>query len=312
MLLTGGGGREDRVTSNRATPERKSRSAGALVRTPPLLWGLLALLSLLLLSCGAGGTGPEERGGPQSSLDTLFFDGFESGKLDRWDDGVDPALHRIRTDPAFARSGDRYLEVTYPEGEDGGWLTRFFMPGYDSVYVSYSVRFEEGWAGNTKLLALYGSRTDDRWSALGRAGECPDGTDFFAAMLITRDAGDPGPLHFYTYYPEMHRQSDGETCYGNLGESIAEYGDPARLEPGSWHRVGFWVRVNDVGQRNAVQRFFVDGEPRATWKGLSVRRSRILRINAAQITASARAPKTQRLFVDDFLVATGVPRSGIR
>ena len=77
--------------------------------------------------------------------------------------------------------------------------------------MSYYVRFAANWRGGTKLIAFYGSRTDDQWSALGKAGICPNGTDFFAAMLVTERTGDPGPTRFYTYHPAMAREPDGVT-----------------------------------------------------------------------------------------------------
>src|SRR5437899_6899943 len=78
---------------------------------------------------------------------TVFAEDFESGTLSAWPDGVNPTLQRIITDPTLAHSGSRVLEVTYPAGSDGGWLTHWFMPGYDSIYVSLWVRFRAGWQG---------------------------------------------------------------------------------------------------------------------------------------------------------------------
>src|SRR5258706_3347512 len=81
----------------------------------------------------------------EATGDQVFSEDFESGSLKAWQDGVDPARHRIGADPALAQSGDRYLAVTYPAGRDGGWLTRFLPPGYDTLYVSYDVRFPPKW-----------------------------------------------------------------------------------------------------------------------------------------------------------------------
>src|SRR5947199_8576161 len=154
-----------------------------------------------LAACGQRSSGPTGPGESSSTADSIFSEDFESGTLAAWQDGVDTARHRIITDLAMAQSGSRYLAVTYPAGRDGGWLTRFFLPGYDSLYVSYYVRFPQNWQGPTKLVALYGSRIDDQWSAFGKAGLCPAGDDFFGAMLVTEPGGNPGPVRFYTYYP---------------------------------------------------------------------------------------------------------------
>src|SRR3989441_8683540 len=128
--------------------------------------------------CGARGDAAA------SGQGLLFVEDFESGMLAGWPDGVDPSRQRGMTGREFAQSGSHYLEVTYPAGGDGGWLTRFFMPGFDSLDVSYYIRLPPPpkWQGGTKLLAPYGARVDDQGSAAGKGGICPNGTDLFIAM----------------------------------------------------------------------------------------------------------------------------------
>jgi hypothetical protein len=241
-------------------------------------------------------------------VDTVFAEDFESGTLAAWPDGLDPKRQRVVTDPSFAESGTHYLEVTYPGGGDGGWLTRFFMPGYDSLYVSYYIRFPANWQGGTKLIAFYGSRTDNQWSAAGKAGRCPDGTDFFTAMLITEEGGGPGPTRFYTYYPAMAREPDGVTCWGRYGDGTETYLPPLTLTPGLWHHVEFWVKLNTPGQSNASQTFWLDGVQRGNWSGIRFRSSNVLRLNAVQLTFNrgiSGGPTTQSLYVDNLVVMTG-------
>jgi polysaccharide lyase-like protein len=242
--------------------------------------------------------------------DTVFVEDFESGTLAAWADGVDPGRQRVVTDPTVAQSGSRYLDVTYPAGGDGGWLTRFFMPGYDSLYVSYYVRFPADWQGGTKLLGLYGSRTDDQWSAFGKAGICPDGTDFFIAMVVAEPAGNPGATRFFTYYRAMAREPDGVTCWGRYGDGSETYVPPLVLTPGLWHHLEFWVKLNAPGQSNATQTLWIDGVQRGTWSGLSLRDSDVLRLNAVQLTFNrgiGGGPVAQRLYVDHLVVTTARP-----
>ena len=259
---------------------------------------------LVLLACERPGRETTSPPAPPPA-DTVFVEGFESGSLSAWQDGVDGSRHRVLRDPALAHSGNHVLEVTYPAGQDGGWLTRWFMPGYDSLFVSVWVRFAPNWQGGTKLLALYGSRTDNQWSAMGQAGRCPSGTDFFAAMIVAQETASPGPTRFYTYYPDMATEPDGVTCWGRFGDGTETYTPPLALTAGPWHQVAFWVKLNTPEATDAVQTFWLDGVERGRWQGFRFRTSTILRLNAVQLTFSTGgAPQTQTLYIDDVVVAT--------
>lgn len=274
---------------------------------------LLASAGIGLLLAGTlhCGSGAELRASAGSGADTLFVDDFESGTLAAWTDGFDPARHHIVTDSSQAQSGRRYLQVTYRAGGDGGWLTHFLPRGYDSLYVSYYVRLPASWQGGTKLVALYGSRTDDPWSAFGKAGICPTGDDFFATMLITESGGDPGPLRFYSYYPAMAREPDGVTCWGRFGDGAEQYVEPLTVSRGPWHHVEFWVKLNTPGHEDATQSMWLDDVARGTWAGLMFRSSSTLRLNAVQLTFNrgiAGGPTTQTLDVDHVVITTSRAR----
>jgi hypothetical protein len=242
--------------------------------------------------------------------DTVFVEDFESGTLAAWADGVDANVQRVVTDSTVAQSGSRYLDVKYVAGGDGGWLTRFFMPGYDSLYMSYYIRFPADWRGGTKLLGLYGSRTDNQWSGFGKAGVCPTGTDFFIAMVVTEATGDPGDTRFYTYYPAMAREGDGVTCWGRYGDGTETYVPPLALSSGVWHHLEFWVKLNTPGQSNASQTLWIDGVQRATWSGFSFRSGTELRLNSVQLSFNrgiSGGPVEQHLYVDHVVATTVRP-----
>ena len=278
-----------------------STSAGAEHGWRAVRASLALVLISLVQSCAAN---------PSADPKAVFAEDFESGTLAAWPDGVDTSRQRVVTDGQFAQSGSRYLEVTYPAGGDGGWLTRFFMPGYDSLYVSYYVRFPADWRGGTKLIGLFGSRTDDQWSAVGKAGICPQGTDFFIAMVVTEPTGNPGPARFFTYYPGMSREPDGVTCWGRFGDGTETYVPPLELSTGVWHHIEFLVRLNAPGESNGSQQLWIDDTLRGSWSGLRFRTSSVLRLNAAQLTFNrgiAGGPMAQKLWVDNLVVATRRP-----
>lgn len=265
------------------------------------------MLIAATFGCGNGGG---VSGSSRSGVDTVFAEDFESGTLAAWQDGVDPVRHRIVADSGAAQSGRQFLRVTYVAGGDGGWLTHFLPPGYDSLYVSYYVRLPSDWEGGTKLVALYGSRTDDQWSAMGKAGICPRGSDFFATMLIAEVTGSPGPTRFYSYYPAMAREPDGVTCWGRFGDGTEQYTQALTLSRGAWHHIEFWVRLNEPGHDDATQQFWIDGTRRGTWAGFSFRNTRDLRLNSVQLTFNrgiTGGPKTETLDVDHLLVLRTIP-----
>ena len=268
----------------------------------------IGLFLSTLVACGGNSAGPSGPS-PVSQLaggETIFAEDFESGTLAAWQDGVNPSKQRVVT-AQDAQSGNHYLAVTYPAGADGGWLTRFFMPGYQTMYVSLYVRFPNGWSGGTKLVGLYGSRTDDQWSGFGKAGLCPNGTDFFDTMVVAEQIGNPGPLRFYTYYPDMAREPDGVVCFGRFGDKVgqATYAGSVVLRPNEWHRVEFLVQLNTPGNSDGEQTFWVDGVQAAVWKNMRLRDSDILRLNAVQLSFSGDgAPRAQELNMDSIEVRT--------
>ncbi len=257
---------------------------------------------------------------PTSHVDTIFHDGFESGNLSAWQDNYRASAKAVLTDPSFAKEGQRYLAITYAPGSDGGSLTHFFMPGYDSAYVRVWVRFPTNWSGGTKLIMFRGSRTDNEWSSFGVGGACPDGTNFFTANVVTR-AQSTLPLRFYTYYVGMARESDGVTCYGRYGDSsdpggapnpAAIYFPPLDVSTGGWHLLEFQLNLNTPGMANGSERMWLDGVEKGEWSGLVFRTSNILMVNAFTIESSMNetqggSPQAQTLYFDDVLVLSHRP-----
>jgi hypothetical protein len=181
------------------------------------------------------------------------------------------------------------------------------MPGFDSLYVRYDVQFESNWVGGTKLLNIRGSRTDNQWSSFGKAGQCPTGSEWFATNLVMLPDENPGPIRFYTYFPNMPKENDGVTCWGrHSGTGVVNYTGNAPITRGTWHRVEFWIKLNTPGQANGVQRMWVDGQLRGEWSGLTLRTTNLLKLNSITLEASLMGgtrTTTRRLLVDNVVVA---------
>lgn len=237
----------------------------------------------------------------------IFCDDFESGNLDLWKDGYDPARHTIITSPtANVYDGSRALQVLYPQGNDGGWLTRWFMPGYDDVYVRLYAKWESNWQnssnGGDKTVGLYGNRIDNQWSGFGKAGVKPAGTDFFVGMLTSINwhmRPDPGEIVFYSYFPEMQQAPDG-TYWGNYF-----FQDDPRIgiQPGRWFCLELELKANTPGLRDGYQKMWIDGQLKGHVKGMRWRDTTDLRINAVQLSFSGGGPKREHKWIDAVVVS---------
>src|ERR1043165_5444351 len=183
------------VSDTRATDGGRSRRARAMdSRVGQARRSLATLLVAATAALAACGPSDSPRTG-----DVGFAADFESGDLSAGTAGADPSRQHVVDDSSGAESGRRYLRVTYPANGDGGWLTHFLSTGYDSLSVSAWVRFPADWKADTKLIALYGSRDDDRWSTFDKAGKSPTCSDCLAAMVVSARGATvgAGPIRFY-------------------------------------------------------------------------------------------------------------------
>ncbi len=233
----------------------------------------------------------------------IFEDGFESGDLSRWDE-FDPTKYSVTSDAVRVRSGSYALQAKMFPSDDWGQLDKWYMPGYDEVYVEFDVMFEEGFENlrgdnnGMHFVAQMGNRIDDRYSASGKAGIRPDGTDFFLTVLDPEYVyGDPTllPFSFYSYFPDM--QCYGGPCWGNLFTQ-----DPPKmdLDPGQWYRVVFHVKANTPGVLDGGQTLWIDGQKKIEMNNMRWRDTYDVRLNQFSVwTYMPGAPKTQYIWIDN-------------
>jgi len=212
----------------------------------------------------------------------IFQDGFESGNLNAWtlEGGEASYRYGVTTNPVGVRTGIYAMQVTFrPNPVDYGEAYRHFMPGYDEVYISFDVKFEDGFEyPSGHFLGFEGNRTDDPWSASGQSGVCSNGTNFFQSIFEPQGLmSDPSvfthPWMFYTYWTDMSSE------YGCFGNFITQ--STPRIAPveGQWQHVVIHVKLNDIGQYNGFQRAYIDGVRKIDHSGLRWRTSTILRLN---------------------------------
>ena len=202
-------------------------------------------------------------------------------------------------------TGLRCAQFTAQVGKGtGGHLVRWFMPGYDEVWARWAVKFADDFdqGDHMHLCWMGGNRADDKYSAFGKAGKKPDGTDFFVTNLEPwREWGKseaPGKLMFYSYWPDMVRSRDGAFWGNNLTSGL-------QVPRGKWTVWTMWMKLNKPGSSDGEQAFWMDGKLGGHWRGMRFRDTENLRLNSFAMDLYVHdSKKVNVLWFDDVSVRT--------
>src|SRR6266704_1412944 len=249
-------------------------------------------------STGSGAPQP----GPADPI--ILQDGFESGDLSQWSFQSDAGSSRysIATDPTRVHSGTRSLQVLFTPTNAYGMITRWFMPGYDEVYVKFFVLFEEGFqnirpdGAGMHFFVLAGNNINDQYSSWGKPAIVPSGTDYFYAGLDPEEVSLPTlqPLSYYTYWPDM------SCCYGNV---LFQQAPKVPLIAGQWQEVVFHVKLNTPGQSDGSQTVWLNGVKKLDMQNMRWRTTTDLRLNEIRFDNYMNAaPQIEHVWVDDVTV----------
>jgi hypothetical protein len=294
-----------------------------------------------MLAAGAQTARAQECANPGAGW--LFCDDFESttdqtGALGLWDDqGSAPPNLVITTNPVNVRSGRRALEMTAHKGLDtGGGPTKWFLPGADTIYARFYVKFDLNYGYLHHFVSLAANRASDKWSAFGMAGCRPSGSNFYISGLEPYpDYGanpQPGAWNFYSYFTSM-MCDPGSSCanYANptaICSQCASRGSPCSNGPeccwGSsflptpkqipalarWYCMEMRLNANTGAVANGGEAMWIDGAKVGEWNNISWRTDDTLKVNALALFhyvtddnyAGAQTQKT--VWFDDIVVST--------
>ena len=239
----------------------------------------------------------------------VFSDDFESGNMSKWNES-DPTVQQVVNDATLAHSGRYFLRLTYGiNGADASWLNKYFAQGFTQLYVRYYVRFSSNFVGGTKLVALRGAPIGQPSGGVGRAGICPNGTDFFSSAVVN-DFGDTYPTKMYSYWQDMWADSNGQ-CWGRYGPtpSTMPYISPMPdLAKGTWHKIEFALRMNSsASTSDGQQTLWVDGVKYGEWKGIRFGDPALLNLGVLTISGSGNTTQIQSVDYDDLILTTDYP-----
>lgn len=254
------------ATTSTTSANTTSVSSAAASSSSASLSGLSGLLAYLLPSSTS-----DEWTTATDSSSALSFDAalkpLYAGKLPSTGSAPDGTTAHIADYPAgiYGLSGSGFN--FYSEGIHNG----VDVSSASEVMFSYSVYFESDFDFNKggKMPGLFGGT--DLASAKSCSGGRQDDRDAcFSARLMFRTDG-AGEL--YNYYPVS--QYDGycstppySTCNPDYGDSIAR--GSFTWSTGSWTTVAQRLKLNDIGQANAEQELFVNGESVISLSGLKI------------------------------------------
>ncbi len=290
---------------------------------------LLVILSIGKLWAGDADKLPEGPGlsakypndaGIEKDPSVLFADNFESGDLKRWDEQTgDMTIVSEK-----AHGGTKCAQSEMIRGKNtGGEAKKWFMPGQDVVFARCYVKFSEDYQYVHHFLHLLANQKKNKWSAFGKAGMKPDGTNFFTTGMEPWFAWGknppPGEVNLYTYYMDMEIDKKMNKYWGNgffpKGPEKGHDGGPDKVIPklGEWQCWEFMVKANTPDKANGEAAMWLDGKLIGHFKGIRWRSDADLKVNCFWMLhygndgsdpTKGHPKETQTVWFDDVVVST--------
>ena len=273
--------------------------------------------------------------GIENDPDVILADGFESytsadelTTVGSWDQVILKANMRIATEPGNYVGGHKSLEMRYPISmtDTGCAIVKFPIPNERTLYVRVYEKWDLGWdatGSNHNGIIMSGD-----YPGPGNPPP-PDGTGFFLFLLQNTlsplaGGGQPGYSQIYAYWPYQrtgygdHWFSDGTVIpyspvIGNKGEWLAypaQYPDFVPIpnwQPirGLWYCHEFMVKLNDLGQRNGVVAFWINGQLKGRWTNLFIRSRDSLKIDYVKLgMGTQHSDRVNKKWHDNVVIAT--------
>jgi hypothetical protein len=226
-----------------------------------LVWLLFPVILRAQLPEGAAGIAVRHPGDADiaEDPDVIFAEDFEEGSLDlvmrRWHEVSNRADNLALSDdvpPGTASKSS--LQITHVGGRgSGGHLFRMLDESYDRLFARWYVKIDPDCAPIHHFgTHLGGYNPPTRWPQPS-AGIQPPGDKRFTTGVEPFD--NAWRWDFYTYWSEMRGSPPRGQHWGN--DFVND--DRLRVERGEWICVELMVKMNDPGERNGEQAFWING-----------------------------------------------------
>jgi predicted amidohydrolase len=217
--------------------------------------------------------------------DVFFADNFESGDLRKWDQ-----VRRAEISEYNFHGGDRCVEMSMMRGQNTGADTiKWFMPGADTVYARFYVKFSFNYQYCHHFVWLGANQRTNKWSAFGKAGLKPNGTYYSTGMEPWFAWGKnppPGELNLYTYFLDMEKDPKMDKYWGNgffppgPGKGKAASADRVIPRLDQWQCWEFMIQANTAPDKaDGKQAMWLDGKLVGEFTGIRWRNDMDLKVN---------------------------------
>lgn len=224
--------------------------------------------------------------GIEKDAAVLFAENFESGDMKKWDQQRGGVV--MSSDKP--NSGQWCVQMVMERGKNtGGDAIKWFVPGADTVYVRFYVKFSADYQYCHHFVWLGATQRTNKWSAFGKAGLKPDGTYYSTGMEPWFAWGKnppPGEVNLYTYFLDMEIDPKMNKYWGNgffppgPGKGQAA-GDNRVIPPlNQWQCWEFMIQANTAPDKaDGKQAMWVDGKLIGEFTGIRWRTDMDLKVN---------------------------------
>ena len=205
---------------------------------------------------------------PDSSYNSILFETWENNNINNWDDDLIVGDTHIDTNPVYG--GNYAIKM---ESSNAGNYAHFFgdHPGVDGEMVT-DVTLEEhyylspGFQFPSIGMKLWTMNCFESWSAGYNLAEGQSKPHTWAPYYMSISVYNNGQL-----YGNLTR-ADGLGGIGDLWHNYQQNeGSPVALNPGSWNKIKFRLKLNSLGNNDGVFQLWVNDELKCNYFNLNYR-----------------------------------------